>query len=131
MSLPVFANASADVEKAIRTVKQFDGVVEQATEQELADAVARADRTGLFCCPHTGVAFAALLKLIGRGVVAKDDRVVVISTAHGLKFTDFKAQYHRNELRDLDVDPQFANMPVELPADYDAVRDQLYRRLQG
>jgi threonine synthase len=119
------------VEKAITTLKRFDGVVEQATEQELADAVARADRTGLFCCPHTGVAFAALLKLLDRGAVGKDDRVVVISTAHGLKFTDFKVQYHRGELQDLGVDSGLANMPVELPAEYDAVRDQLYRRLEG
>ena len=119
------------VEKAIHILRRFDGVVEQASKQELADAVARADRTGLFCCPHTGVAFAALLKLLERGVVAKDERVVVISTAHGLKFTDFKVQYHRNELRDLGVDSRFANMPVELPADYDAVRDQLRRRLEG
>ena len=119
------------VEKAIHILRRFDGVVEQASEQELADAVARADRTGLFCCPHTGVAFAALLKLLERGVVAKDERVVVISTAHGLKFTDFKVQYHRNELGDLNVDSRFANMPVELPADYDAVRDQLRRRLEG
>ena len=52
-------------EKAIHTLKTFGGVVAQASEQELADAVARADRTGLFACPHTGVAFAALFKLIG------------------------------------------------------------------
>ena len=32
-------------EKAIHTLKTFGGVVAQASEQELADAVARADRT--------------------------------------------------------------------------------------
>ena len=54
------------VKKAIRTLQQFEGVVEQATEAELADAAARADRTGLFNCPHTGVALAALEKLVAR-----------------------------------------------------------------
>ncbi len=117
-------------EKATRTLKAFNGVVEQATEQELADASARADRTGLFCCPHTGVAFAALFKLVDRGVIQKGQRVVVISTAHGLKFTDFKVQYHRDQLRDMGVEPRYANMPVELPADYGTIRDTLYRTLE-
>ena len=53
-------------ERAIRTLKRFDGVVEQATEDELANASARADRTGLFTCPHTGVALATLIKLVER-----------------------------------------------------------------
>ena len=47
-------------EKAVRTLKQFDGIVEQATEEELADAAALGDRTGMFNCPHTGVALAVL-----------------------------------------------------------------------
>ena len=118
-------------EKAVQTLKVFGGVVEQATEQELANAAARADRTGLFCCPHTGVAFAALFKLVDQGIIQRDDRVVVISTAHGLKFTDFKIGYHQDQLRDMGVTPQFANRPVELPADYQAVRDQLFRTLEA
>ena len=52
---------------AIRTLQRFDGVVEQATESELADAAARADRTGMFNDPHTGVALAALRSCAARG----------------------------------------------------------------
>ncbi len=37
-----------------------------------------------------GVALAALTKLRERQVIGKDDRVVVVSTAHGLKFTHSK-----------------------------------------
>ena len=48
------------LQKAIRTLKQFNGIVEQATEEELADAAALGDRTGMFNCPHTGVALAAV-----------------------------------------------------------------------
>ena len=58
------------VKKAIRTLQKFNGVVEQASEAELADAAAAADRTGLFNCPHTGVALAALEKLVARGEIA-------------------------------------------------------------
>ncbi|MFN2285777.1 MAG: pyridoxal-phosphate dependent enzyme, partial [Anaerolineae bacterium] len=107
-------------ERAVKTLTSFDGIVEQATEDELADAAARADRTGMYCCPHTGVALAVLFKLIDRGEIRPDDRVVVISTAHGLKFTDFKVAYHNSALAD--VVARRANPPVELPADYDAVQ---------
>ena len=117
------------VQKAIKTLKEFDGVVEQASETELADAVARADATGMFCCPHTGVALGALEKLIKAGTVKKTDKVVVISTANGLKFTDFKVGYHEGRLPGVPV-CQYANKPVELPNDYDTVRDTV-RRLLG
>ena len=108
------------IEKAIRTLKRYNGIVEQATESELANAAARADRTGMFNCPHTGVALAALIKLRRRRVIMPGQRVVVISTAHGLKFTEFKRRYHETALDD--VTPDYPNLPVELPPDYDAVR---------
>ena len=108
------------VRKAIRTLQRHRGIVEQASEAELAEAAARADRTGMYNCPHTGVALAALIKLRERGQIDAGSRVVVVSTASGLKFTDFKLGYHERRLPD--VPATHANMPVELPDDYDAVR---------
>ena len=108
------------IHRAIRTLEAFDGVVEQATESELAEAAAAADRTGTFVCPHTGVALAALEKLVHRGEISKTDRAVVISTASGLKFTDFKVRYHDNELEG--VESRNANRPVRLPNEFDAVK---------
>jgi threonine synthase len=107
-------------EKAVRALQEFDGVVEQASEDELADAAALADRAGLYACPHTGVALAAAAKLARRGVIRPGQRVVVISTAHGLKFTDFKVGYHEGALADAAA--RYRNPPVELPADAGAVR---------
>jgi threonine synthase len=114
--------------KAVEVLRRFDGIVEQATEQEIADAAAEADRTGLFNCPHTGVALAALKKLRARGQVKAAERVIVISTAHGLKFTDFKLAYHQRRLAD--IDPSAANQPIELPADYPRVRDRILREIE-
>jgi threonine synthase len=110
--------------KAIRTLQRFEGAVEEATEVELAEASARADETGLFNCPHTGVALAALEKLVGRGEIRRSDRVIVISTASGLKFADFKIGYHAGTGA---AGPagRYVNQPVELPAQYDAVRREL------
>ncbi len=114
------------INRAISTLQRFNGIVEQASEQELADAAARADRTGAYACPHTGVALAVTIKLLERGIISKTDRVVVVSTAHGLKFSRFKVDYHENTLRE--VVSHFANPPIELPADADAVRRVLEQR---
>lgn len=114
--------------KAVRILQQFDGIVEQASEEELADAAAQADRTGMFNCPHTGVALAVLLKLVARGEIAKTERVVVISTAHGLKFADQKAAYHQKQLAG--IASRYANQPLELPNDLGKVRDALRRRIE-
>jgi threonine synthase len=112
-------------ERARDTLIEFDGVVEQASEDELANTSAQADRTGLYCCPHTGVALAVMKKLLNQGVIDPKERVVVISTAHGLKFSQFKVDYHQNKLAE--VDAQFANPPVELKADYGLVRDTIHQ----
>ena len=121
---PTVANAiqignPVSAKRAINILKRFNGIVEQATEDELANAAARADRTGLFNCPHTGVALAALLKLIERKEIRSGERVIVISTANGLKFPDFKIRYHNGELDE--VNPRHVNTPLELEPDYDQI----------
>ena len=111
------------VKKAIKTLQAFDGIVEEATESELANAVGRANLTGLFCCPHTGVALAVLEKLVNQGEISKSDRVVVVSTANGLKFTDFLHKYHSDKLEG--ISSEFAYAPVDLPADYEKVKEAI------
>ncbi len=117
------------IDKAIDALRRYDGIVEQASESEIAEACARADRTGLFNCPHTGVALAALEKLVKGGPIGPKDKVVVISTAHGLKFVDFKVQYH--EMKLAGVEPGLANPLIELPARYDVVRDEMLRQIDS
>ena len=112
------------IRRAIRALTAFDGVVEQASESELAEASAAADRTGTFTCPHTGVALAALEKLVKKGLVEKGQRVVVVSTASGLKFTDFKIRYHENRIPG--VESELPNGPIDLPNDIDAVKRAVF-----
>jgi len=115
-------------EKAVTAVKETNGIVEQATEQELAAACAKADLTGMFTCPHTGVALAVLEKLVKRGQIKSSERTVVISTAHGLKFTDFKVGYHDSTLEG--VASACANPPTYLPATTAAVKEEIRKRLE-
>jgi threonine synthase len=116
------------VQKAIATLQTFNGIVEQASEDELANAAALADRTGLFNCPHTGVALAVLFKLVARGEIGARHRVVVISTANGLKFPEFKIRYHESHLEG--VTPNHTNLPITLPPKYDQVWDTIMRVLE-
>jgi threonine synthase len=104
-------------------LRAMNGVVADASEEELAEAAARADRTGLYTCPHTAVALAAVEKLRTAGTIQAHERVVVVSTASGLKFTEFKVRYHEGALPGLSA--RHRNAPVELPADFGAVVDAL------
>jgi len=104
------------VQRAIKTLKAYDGIV----ETELAEACASADRSGAYTCPHTGVALAALEKCVARKEIRPGQRVVVISTASGLKFTDFKVRYHENKIAG--VESRSRNTPIDLPNDYEAVK---------
>jgi threonine synthase len=119
--------APVSARRALRALEALDGIVEQASEQELADAAARADRAGLFTCPHTGVALAALEKLASAGTIAAHDRVVVVSTAHGLKFSDFKVGYHEGTLPGLRS--PLANVSVRLAPTLGAVQDAIAARV--
>src|SRR5580704_4655268 len=114
--------------RALKALEAMDGVAEQATEAELCEAAARADRTGMYTCPHTAVALVALEKLVKRGLVKKSERVIVVSTANGLKFTEFKVRYHERAIAGVAAD--HANPPVELPPDYERVRETLERYVE-
>ena len=72
------------------------------------------------------MALAVLEKLVARGEITAEHKVVVVSTANGLKFTDFKLQYHEAKLEG--IDSSLANTPVDLPNDYDAVRRAIDER---
>ncbi len=105
--------------KAIKTLKKTRGVVEEAGEQEIVDACAAADREGLLTCPHTGVALAALEKIARRGLIEPEHRVVVISTAQGLKFPRFKIDYHWGKQDSMEA--HRANPPVKVRDSAEAV----------
>jgi threonine synthase len=115
--------APVSAPRAVAALEAMNGVVEQATENELADACARADRSGLYADPHTGVAIACARKLREKGTIGAGDRVVVVSTATALKFTEFKLGYHEKKLPEMDF--PLANTPVPLPPNVDEVAKHL------
>jgi threonine synthase len=113
--------------KAVRALQETDGIVGQVTESELADAASFGDRYGFFNDPQTGVALGVTRKLIASGEIRSDATIVVVSTAHGLKFTDFKLSVHEGRVPD--TDPILRNLPIEVPASIDKVRAVLDGKL--
>jgi len=111
--------------RAVKVLKKYQGIVDQATEGELADASAWADRAGLYTCPQTGVALAVFRRMVDRGDIQPGERVVIISTAHGLKFTEFKLDYHLEE--ETDFNRKYVNELVQIPAEIDAVKEAIAR----
>ena len=113
--------------KAVRALKETNGIVAQVTEGELADAASFGDRYGFFNDPQTGVALGVTRKLINSGEIDSGARVVVVSTAHGLKFSDFKLQTLQGRVPD--TDPTLRNLPIEVSAEIDQVRKILNDKL--
>jgi len=113
--------------KAVKGLRATNGIVDQASEAELANATAQVDRFGFFNDPQTGVALAVTTKLAKAGVIQKGARVVVVSTAHGLKFVDFKLRFHQGQLPGGDA--SLRNLPIEVASNIDAVRAVIDGRL--
>lgn len=98
--------------RARRALLESGGTTTSCSEAEIVEAMATLDRQGLLCDPQTGAAVAAVPHLLREGFLKRTDRVVVVSTASGLKFTEAKASVERAR-------------PLHAPAHADAVVDVL------
>jgi threonine synthase len=101
--------------KAVRTLQEFDGIVEQASEEELADAAAQADRTGMFNCPHTAPLCCSPEASRAR-VIERARRRIRPLTACPLTQDRLPPGPPRGV-------PHHANRPIELPNDPAPVRE--------
>jgi threonine synthase len=70
-------------------IKESDGTAITVTDEELiAGARELARREGIFAAPEGGACVPALRKLIERGKVKPDERVVLFNTGSGIKYID-------------------------------------------
>ena len=106
-------------DKAVRAVRDSNGAFIASSEQEIMDAKALVDGTGVYICPNSATAVAGFLKAREQGIVTAAERVVIVATAHGCKFSQATIDYHGGRLKG--VAPRFANRVVEAAADADAI----------
>jgi threonine synthase len=106
-------------DKAVAVVRRSGGDFESASEEEILDAKAQVDATGVYICPNSATAVAGFLKARAAGRIRKDERVVIVATAHGCKFSSTTIDYHRGRLAG--VSSRLANRIVEIEADARAI----------
>jgi len=75
-------------DKVMREIVHSHGTMQVATEHDLNEAVSVCGRDGHFVCPQTGIALAGVRNAINNDWIKRGERVVVVSTATGLKFTE-------------------------------------------
>ena len=102
-------------DKAVRAVRGSGGHFTAVSEQEIHDAKALVDADGVFICPNSATAVAGFLKARAAGMVARDERVVIVATAHGCKFSGATIGYHGGALPG--IRPARANRVVEIEAE--------------
>lgn len=112
-------------DKAVRTLRWTNGVVEQVTDQEIMDAKALIDAQGIGCEPASACSLAGTRKLVKAGIIGHGESVVGILTGHVLKDPDAIIGYHSNTLDDIDA--QHTNPLHESAADLDALARILSR----
>lgn len=106
--------------KALKAIKLSNGVVEEVTDQEIMDAKAVIDSSGIGCEPASAASVAGARKLKEYGVIDKKEKVVCIITGNILKDPDSTVDYHLGKLKG--VSSRFSNKPVLIDADLDAVK---------
>jgi threonine synthase len=75
--------------KALRAVKESNGLMETVTDQEILEAqklIARLE--GIFVEPASASSIAGLKKLFEFGEIEKNEKVICVATGHGLKDPD-------------------------------------------
>jgi threonine synthase len=100
--------------KALHEVTCSGGVVEQVTEQEIADAKAIIGRCGIGCEPASAATLAGVRKLCAAGTIAPDADVVAVLTGNVLKDPDYIFRYHTGALEAPGggrIQPTFGNSP--------------------
>lgn len=112
-------------ERAIRTLEWTNGLVTTVTDDEIMDAKAIVDSAGIGCEPASAAAVAGARRLLAEGVIKPEETVVGILTGNLLKDPTATVDYHTGGW----ANAKFANPPVQLEPEMDAVRRVIEKKL--
>jgi threonine synthase len=99
-------------ERAVRAIRDTNGVVTSVSDDEILDAKAVVDRAGIGCEPASAAALAGTRRLIREDIIRPRDRVVAVLTGHVLKDPETVTRYHQ----EVEPRPARANRPIEIEA---------------
>jgi threonine synthase len=123
-------NRPVNLAKCLRAIEWTDGVVRDCTDEEILDAKAVVGREGIGCEPASAASVAGLKRLVEEGAVDRDARVACVLTGHLLKAPEATIGYHAGDgsLARYGVGKAaFANRPVKLPNDIEAILEAVRR----
>ncbi len=82
----ISAGLPRDRNKALAAVRETGGAFLAVSDQAILDAIPiLAQNTGVFCEPAAAASYAGLAKAVEQGIVAPEERVVLLLTGSGLK----------------------------------------------
>ena len=105
----------ASYDRGVRAIRENNGVVLDVSDAEILEAKAVIDASGVGCEPASAASVAGVRRLVGDGIIRKNDRVVAVLTGHILKDPGILIDYHKDDGRPL------ANPPIEIEASVEAV----------
>jgi threonine synthase len=100
----------ASHDRAVRAIRETDGVVLAVDDEALLEAKAAVDGCGVGCEPASAASIAGVRALVQRGVIDPAEQVVAVLTGHVLKDPGVLLQYHR----ETEPAPPGANRPLEV-----------------
>ena len=113
--------APASWDRAVRAIRETDGVVAAVSDEEIFAAKAVIDAAGVGCEPASAASVAGVRALRTRGVIGADERVVAVLTGNLLKDPESLVRYHQ----ETEPAPTGANRPVEIESTVRAVERAL------
>ncbi|MDQ7024522.1 MAG: threonine synthase [Anaerolineae bacterium] len=105
--------------KVVRAIEWTNGFVEMVTDQEIMDAKALIDNSGIGCEPASAATLAGTRKLAAKGIIKPHETVVGILTGHVLKDPDATIGYHSGTLED--ISPKHPNLLLESRDDIEEI----------
>jgi threonine synthase len=97
--------------KAVKAIRDADGVLVTATDDAILDAMRLTGRHGVFAEPAAAAAMAGVISAIESKTIAPQDRVLVMITGSGLKDTKNAI---RAAGRPIAIEPTVADVAVHL-----------------
>ncbi len=107
----------ASWERAVRSIRDTDGVVIAVSDDAILEAKAAIDAAGVGCEPASAASLAGLRQLVREGVVRAEDRVVAVLTGHVLKDPGILIETHQTKR----PAPIWANRPLRIEPTLEAL----------
>ena len=105
----------ANYPRALRSVQETNGLVDEVSDGEILDAKAVVDHCGIGCEPASAATVAGVRKLVAVRTIKPGDTVAGVLTGHLLKDPDTTMTYHSER----------GWQPAVVPATLEAVRQAL------